>query len=266
MVDYLFMRENGIFSIPLMVMATYIFLFILFGAILVRSGAGRFFINVAMALTGSRVGGPAKASVVSSCLMASVSGSAVANVVTTGSFYHPPDEAYRISPPFCRCRRGLRLFRGQIMPPVMGAAAFVIAEFLNIPYLQVALAGLFPAIIYFFSIFVMVHFEARRRNLETVSRGRTAQFERRTETRRPPVFIHRGHRRAHGYRIHPHVCCVLGHHLHFDIKLHAKRDAHEPRRHLQRPRGGCPPGNAGVHRLRRRRCHHRLRFCFRPGA
>ena len=77
MVDYLFMRENGMYSIPLMVMATYIFLFILFGAILVRSGAGRFFINVALALTGSKVGGPAKASVLSSCLMASVSGSAV---------------------------------------------------------------------------------------------------------------------------------------------------------------------------------------------
>ena len=88
-IDYLFMRENGIYSIPLMVMATYIFLFILFGAILVRSGAGRFFINVSLALTGSKVGGPAKASVVASCLMASVSGSAVANVVTTGSFTIP---------------------------------------------------------------------------------------------------------------------------------------------------------------------------------
>ncbi|MBU1274563.1 MAG: TRAP transporter permease [Proteobacteria bacterium] len=170
MIDYLFMRENGIYGIPLMVMATYIFLFILFGAILVRSGAGRFFINVAMALTGSRVGGPAKASVVSSCLMASVSGSAVANVVTTGSFTIPLMKRIGYQPYFAGAVEACASSGGQIMPPVMGAAAFVIAEFLNVPYLYVALAGLFPALIYFFSIFVMVHFEARKKNLATVPR------------------------------------------------------------------------------------------------
>ena len=169
MMDYLFMRENGIYSIPLMVMATYIFLFILFGAILVRSGAGRFFINVAMALTGSNVGGPAKASVVSSCLMASVSGSAVANVVTTGSFTIPLMKRIGYKPYFAGAVEACASSGGQIMPPVMGAAAFVIAEFLNVPYLKVAMAGLFPALIYFFSIFVMVHFEARKLNLATVS-------------------------------------------------------------------------------------------------
>jgi TRAP transporter 4TM/12TM fusion protein len=167
-IDYLFMRENGIYGIPLMVMATYIFLFILFGAILVRSGAGRFFINVAMALTGSKVGGPAKASVVSSCLMASVSGSAVANVVTTGSFTIPLMKRVGYRPYFAGAVEACASSGGQIMPPVMGAAAFVIAEFLNVPYLYVALAGLFPALIYFFSIFVMVHFEARKKNLGTV--------------------------------------------------------------------------------------------------
>ncbi len=169
MVDYLFMRENGIYAIPLMVMATYIFLFILFGAILVRSGAGRFFINVALALTGAKVGGPAKASVVSSCLMASVSGSAVANVVTTGSFTIPLMKRIGYKPYFAGAVEACASSGGQIMPPVMGAAAFVIAEFMNIPYLKVALAGLFPAVIYFFSIFVMVHFEARKRNLGTIS-------------------------------------------------------------------------------------------------
>ena len=162
-IDYLFMRENGIYGIPLMVMATYIFLFILFGAILVRSGAGRFFINVALALTGSRVGGPAKASVVSSCLMASVSGSAVANVVTTGSFTIPLMKRIGYRPYFAGAVEACASSGGQIMPPVMGAAAFVIAEFMNVPYLYVALAGLFPALIYFFSIFMMVHFEARER-------------------------------------------------------------------------------------------------------
>ncbi len=170
-IDYIFMRENGIYGIPLMVMATYIFLFILFGAILVRSGAGRFFINVAMALTGSKVGGPAKASVVSSCLMASVSGSAVANVVTTGSFTIPLMKRVGYAPYFAGAVEACASSGGQIMPPVMGAAAFVIAEFMNVPYLHVALAGLFPALIYFFSIFVMVHFEARKKNLATVERS-----------------------------------------------------------------------------------------------
>ena len=169
-IDYIFMRENGVYGIPLMVMATYIFLFILFGAILVRSGAGRFFINVAMALTGGRIGGPAKASVVSSCLMASVSGSAVANVVTTGSFTIPLMKRIGYAPYFAGAVEACASSGGQIMPPVMGAAAFVIAEFLNLPYLYVALAGLFPALIYFFSIFIMVHFEARKKNLATVSR------------------------------------------------------------------------------------------------
>ena len=167
-IDYIWMRENGIFGIPLMVMATYIFLFILFGAILVRSGAGRFFINVALSLTGAKVGGPAKASVVASCLMASVSGSAVANVVTTGSFTIPLMKRIGYKNYFAGAVEACASSGGQIMPPVMGAAAFVIAEFLNMPYLQVALAGLFPALIYFFSIFVMVHFEARKRNLATI--------------------------------------------------------------------------------------------------
>jgi len=167
-IDYLWMRENGIYGIPLMVMATYIFLFILFGAILVRSGAGRFFINVAMALTGDRVGGPAKASVVSSCLMATVSGSAVANVVTTGSFTIPLMKKIGYRPYFAGAVEACASSGGQIMPPVMGAAAFVIAEFLNMPYLDVAIAGFFPALIYFYSIFVMVHFEAKKRNLGTI--------------------------------------------------------------------------------------------------
>ena len=168
--DYQFMAENGIYGIPLMTMATYIFLFILFGAILVRSGAGRFFINVAVALTGSRVGGPAKAAVVSSCLMASVSGSAVANVVTTGTFTIPLMKRIGYRPPFAGAVEACASSGGQIMPPVMGAAAFIIAEFLNVPYLKVALASLFPALMYFFTIYVMVHFEARKTGMSRLSR------------------------------------------------------------------------------------------------
>jgi len=159
------MRENGIYGIPLMVMATYIFLFILFGAILMESGAGRFFINLALALTGSRRGGPAKASIVSSALMATVSGSAVANVVTTGTFTIPLMKKIGYRPRFAAAVEACSSSGGQIMPPVMGAAAFIIAEFLSIPYLKVCLAAFFPAILYFFSIFIMVHFEAAKHDL-----------------------------------------------------------------------------------------------------
>ncbi len=169
-IDYIFMRENGIFGIPLMVMATYIFLFILFGAFLMESGAGRFFINVALALTGYRVGGPAKAAVLSSALMATVSGSAVANVVTTGSFTIPLMKRIGYRPYFAGAVEACASSGGQIMPPVMGAAAFIIAEFLNRPYLEVALASLIPAAIYFFSIMVQVHFEAKKTNLATLRR------------------------------------------------------------------------------------------------
>ncbi len=169
-VDYIFMRENGIFGIPLMVMSTYIFLFILFGAFLMESGAGRFFINVALAITGFRVGGPAKAAVLSSALMATVSGSAVANVVTTGSFTIPLMKRIGYRPAFAGAVEACASSGGQIMPPVMGAAAFIIAEFLNIPYLKVALASFFPAAIYFFSIMVQVHFEAKKTNLATLER------------------------------------------------------------------------------------------------
>ena len=163
--DYIFMRENGIYGIPIMVMATYIFLFILFGSILIRSGAGRFFINMALSLTGNRIGGPAKASIVSSALMATVSGSAVANVVTTGSFTIPLMKKIGYRPHFSGAVEACASSGGQIMPPVMGAAAFIIAEFLAIPYLKVCVAAMVPATLYFFSILVMVHFEARKFNL-----------------------------------------------------------------------------------------------------
>jgi TRAP transporter 4TM/12TM fusion protein len=168
--DYQFMAENGIFGIPIQAMATYIFMFMLFGAFLVRSGAGRFFINVAVALTGARVGGAAKAAVASSCLMGSVSGSAVANVVTTGTFTIPLMKGIGYRSAFAGAVEACASSGGQIMPPVMGAAAFIIAEFMNKPYLEVALAALWPASMYFFTIYVMVHFEARKTNMLQLKR------------------------------------------------------------------------------------------------
>jgi len=174
--DYIFMRENGIYGIPIMVMATYIFLFILFGSILIRSGAGRFFINLALAVTGHRVGGPAKASIVSTALMATVSGSAVANVVATGSFTIPMMKKVGYRPYFAGAVEACASSGGQIMPPVMGAAAFIIAEFLAVPYLKVCAAAMVPATLYFFSIFVMVHFEAIKTGLSALPKADLPDF------------------------------------------------------------------------------------------
>ena len=164
-IDFLFMRDDGIYGVPLMVMATYIYLFILFGALLMETGAGRFFINLALAITGGTRGGPAKASVVSSALMATVSGSSVANVVTTGSFTIPLMKRVGYQPYFAGAVEACASTGGQIMPPVMGAAAFIVAEFLSVPYLKVCIAAFPAACLYFFTIFVMVHYEASKLNL-----------------------------------------------------------------------------------------------------
>jgi TRAP transporter 4TM/12TM fusion protein len=167
-VDYIFMRENGIYGVPIMVMATYIFLFILFGAILLESGGGRIFINLALALTAGRKGGPAKAAILASTLMGTISGASVANVVMTGTFTIPLMKKIGYRPRFAAAVEACASGGGQIIPPVMGAAAFVIAEFLAMPYLKVCVAAIFPSLLYMFSIFIMVHFEAEKYNLPTL--------------------------------------------------------------------------------------------------
>lgn len=169
-VDVIFMRPDGIYGIPVMVVATYIVLFVIFGALLLRSGAGRFFIDLAVALTGRLTGGPAKAAVVSSALMGTVSGSAVANVATVGSFTIPLMKRTGYRARFAAAVEACASSGGQITPPVMGAAAFIIAEFLQVSYLKVALAAAIPAVLYFFTVYCMVHLEAEKRGLRRLSR------------------------------------------------------------------------------------------------
>ncbi len=169
-IDYLFIRDDGIYGIPLMVMATYIYLFVLFGSLLMVSGAGRFFINVALALTGATRGGPAKAAVVSSSLMATISGSCVANVVTTGTFTIPLMKRIGYRPVFAGAVESCASTGGMIMPPVMGAAAFIIAEFLSVPYLDVCIAAFPASCLYFFTLFFMVHFEAIKQDLPMLNK------------------------------------------------------------------------------------------------
>lgn len=171
-VDLLFMRSEGIFGIPLLVASTYIVLFIMFGAVLIRSGAGRFFIDLAVSLTGHRVGGPAKASVVASAFLGTVSGSAVANVVTTGSFTIPLMKQLGYRSKFAGAVEACASSGGQITPPIMGAAAFIIAEFLHVSYLWVVVAAILPTVLYFATVYFMVDLEAAKHGIASIPRER----------------------------------------------------------------------------------------------
>jgi TRAP transporter 4TM/12TM fusion protein len=175
-IDVIFLRTEGIFGIPVYVASTYIVLFILFGTILIRSGAGRFFIDLAVALTGHRTGGPAKASVVASAFMGTMSGSAVANVVTTGSFTIPLMRKLGYRPKFAAAVEACASSGGQITPPIMGAAAFVIAEFLHVSYLWVIVAAIMPTFLYFATIYFMVHLEAQKHGIARIAKDRLPAF------------------------------------------------------------------------------------------
>ena len=170
-VDTLFMSSDGIFGIPLHVCATYIVLFIIFGAVLIRSGAGKFFIDLAISLTGHRVGGPAKAAAVASGFMGTVSGSAVANVVTTGSFTIPLMKRVGYRAKFAAAVEACASSGGQITPPIMGAAAFIMAENLRVPYVNIIIAAIIPALLYFVTVYFMVHFEAEKNGIGSIPKS-----------------------------------------------------------------------------------------------
>lgn len=172
LIDHMYISSEGIFGIPLGVAATYIFLFILFGSFLQETGLGEMFTNMAIALAGSSPGGPAKVAVVASGLLGMINGSAAANVVTTGSFTIPLMKSVGYKPHFAGAVEAVASTGGQIMPPVMGAAAFIMAEFLNVPYGKVMLAAAIPAFLYYLAVFVMVHLEARRLGLEGLPKDR----------------------------------------------------------------------------------------------
>ncbi|MFC7516911.1 TRAP transporter permease [Herbaspirillum sp. GCM10030257] len=167
-IDQLFIGTEGIYGTPTMVSATYIFLFILFGAFLEHAGMIRLFNNVALGLVGSAQGGPAKVAVISSGLMGTISGSGVANVLTVGQFTIPLMKRFGYSGVFAGAVEATASMGGQIMPPVMGAVAFIMAETLNVPYTDIVKAAVIPAVLYYFTAFVMVHLEAGRMKLTGV--------------------------------------------------------------------------------------------------
>jgi TRAP transporter 4TM/12TM fusion protein len=158
--DMWFNTEAGVFGIPVTVSLRFIYIFILFGAFLEMSGAGKWFIDFAYSMTGSRRGGPAKSSVVASGFMGMLSGSSIANTVTTGAFTIPLMKRSGYSPSFSGAVESSASSGGQILPPVMGAAAFLIVEFTGTPYSEVIVAATVPALAFFFGMWVMVHLEA----------------------------------------------------------------------------------------------------------
>jgi TRAP transporter 4TM/12TM fusion protein len=158
----LYLTTEGIWGLPVGVAATFVFVFVLFGAFLERSGGGDFFIDLAYSLTGRMTGGPAKTSVVASGFMGSVSGSAVANVVTTGSFTIPMMKRVGYRPHVSGAIEAAASTGGQLMPPIMGAGAFLMAEFTNTSYLHIIKIAIVPAILYYLSVLFFVHFEAKK--------------------------------------------------------------------------------------------------------
>jgi TRAP transporter 4TM/12TM fusion protein len=161
-INMLFLSENGILGVPINVMFNFIYLFILFGALYGVMGGTEFFINLSRSLFGRMTGGPAKVAVVSSGAMGTISGSAVANVVTTGTFTIPLMKKVGFEPHVAGAVEAVASTGGQLMPPVMGAAAFVMADYLNVPYLAVAKAAIIPGIVYYVAIFAIVHFYSLR--------------------------------------------------------------------------------------------------------
>ena len=161
----IFYKSDGVFGIMANVLATYIVLFVIFGAFLEKSGAQRFFIDFPLAAVGHKIGGPGKVSVIASGLFGSISGSAIANTVSTGAFTIPMMKKAGFRPHIAGGIEPAASIGGMFMPPIMGAGGFIMAELTGVPYSQIMLVAVFPALMYFFSVFVMVHYEAKKHNI-----------------------------------------------------------------------------------------------------
>jgi TRAP transporter 4TM/12TM fusion protein len=176
LLEQLYLSTEGIFGSTLGVSAAYVMLFVIFGAFMEKSGTGQLFMDFALSIAGGTAGGPGKVSVISSSLFGTVSGSAVANVMVDGPMTIPLMKRTGFRPSFAAAVEATASTGGQIMPPVMGAGAFVMAEFLAVPYAQVALWALIPALLYYVAVFFAVHFEAKRYGLHGVPRAELPRF------------------------------------------------------------------------------------------
>ncbi len=169
LVNHLYITSQGIYGIAIGVMAQYVFLFIVFGVLATRIGLGQLFIDFAMVIAGRYSGGPAKVAIFSSALMGTISGSSIANTVTTGALTIPAMKKVGYPAHFAAAVEATSSTGGQITPPIMGAAAFIMVEYLELPLRDILAAALFPALLHYFGIFIMVHFEAKRLKLRGLS-------------------------------------------------------------------------------------------------
>ncbi len=175
-VDHIFMSGEGLWGVPLRVSATFVFLFVLFGAFLDKIGAGSYLIKLSFAMMGKYRGGPAKAAVVASCAMGSISGSSIANTVTTGAMTIPLMKKVGFNAPTAGAVEVAASTNGQLMPPIMGAAAFIMAEIIGVPYIEIVKAAFIPAVLSYTAIFSIVHLEAVKENIRGLSREETPPF------------------------------------------------------------------------------------------
>ncbi len=185
MFDHLYFTTEGIFGTPMGVSSTFIYLFILFGSYLETTGLGKFFIDLANAVAGWAAGGPAKVAVLSSGLMGTVSGSSVGNVAGTGAFTIPMMKKLGYRPQFAGAVEAAASTGGQLMPPVMGAAAFLMAEFVGVPYFDVVKAAVIPALLYYIGVWLGVHYEAKKYGLKGTPREELPKFK--------ELFMEKGH-------------------------------------------------------------------------
>lgn len=169
-IDHLFYTTSGVFSTALGVSSTYIFIFILFGKFLEVSGSGKFFIDLSVAGMGQYRGGPAKTAIIASAIMGTISGSAVANTVTTGAFTIPLMKRTGYKSHFAGAVESVASTGGQITPPIMGASAFIIASYLGVPYIEIAYAAIIPALLFYISLFVQVDLRAKRTGLKGLNK------------------------------------------------------------------------------------------------
>ena len=183
--EQMYLSTDGIFGSTLGVSASYVIVFVLFGAFMERSGTGRLFMDFALSLTGHTAGGPGKVSIVSSSLFGTISGSAVANVMVDGPITIPLMKRTGFRPPFAAAVEASASTGGQIMPPIMGAAAFVMAEYLAVSYFQVTVWAWIPALLFYVALFFAVHFEAKRVGLVGVPRAELPRLGQ--------VMLERGH-------------------------------------------------------------------------
>ena len=184
-VCHLFYNTEGIMGTPIGACSTFIFLFILFGALLEKTGIGQFFIDSCNAIAGGASGGPAKVAVLSSALLGTVSGSSVSNTVGSGSFTIPMMKRLGYKPEFAGAVEASASTGGQLMPPIMGAAAFLMAESIGVPYITIVKAAIIPAVLYFAGIFITVHLEAKKLGLKGLPREQLPKFL--------PLFLQKGY-------------------------------------------------------------------------